>query len=151
MPTKVANPRKGFNFKVEIGGIDQFEIQNVKLPEPEIEVVEHGDTNRKVGTGGLVKYSDLVLTRIVPVTNSDVWAWVWLGAVQNPATGGGALPSVYTQDLVLKEMDTTGLVTVNRWIIECWPKKIKQSDFSRVKSENVMEEVTLHVNLAQKF
>lgn len=149
---KVANPRKVFNYKVEINGFDQFEIQSVKLPTKEVEIVKHGDTNYDVKTGGRITTGEMVFTRLMPVTNSDTVGWNWLALVQDDFAGGGVLPSVYKQDMVLKEMDTTGLVTVNSWIIEgAFPTKLEYSDFDRMKSDNMTEKMTLSVDRCRRI
>ena len=66
---------KVFNFKIEIEGIDQFLIQDVKMPEVEIGAVEHGATNYNIKTAGGVSYSDAELQKIVPADGGDRWAW----------------------------------------------------------------------------
>lgn len=148
---KVANPRKVFNYKVEINGIDQFTIQILKLPTQEVEVVEHGDTNFKVKTGGLVTTGPMEMTRLLPITDSDTVGQNWLLLVQDAFIGGGVLPSVYKQDMVIKELDSTGTTTVNRWIVEgAWPSKIEYSDLDRTKSENYTEKLTLQVDRCKR-
>lgn len=152
MATKVANPRKVFTFKVEIGGIDQFEIQSFKVPDGTIDVVLHGDTNHDAKTPGRIKFGDAVLKKIVATTNTDTWAWTWLMIAQDPFLGGGALPSAVLQDIIIKELDTTQQITINRWLMEgCFVSKVSQSDFDRSKSDNIIEEVTLAVTRCRKL
>jgi phage tail-like protein len=149
---KVPNPRKVFNFIVEIDGIDQFEIQEVKLPDQTIDAVQHGDTNYTVKTGGLAHSGNMTFKKLMPVTNSDTWAWTWLSLVQDQYLGGGVLPSAYKRDIVLKEMDTTGLATVNRWQIDgCFPVKVSYNDMNRMASENMMESVELSVDRCRRI
>lgn len=149
---QIANTRKVFNFRVEIAGMDQWEIQKVTLPEVEIEAVEHGDTNHKVKTAGMVTVGDLVFEKLRPLPSSDNWAWNWLNQAQDMALGGGQLPINFKQTIVLKEMDNTGNSTLNRWVCEgCWVKKISQSDFDRAASDNIIETITLSVDRVRRI
>lgn len=148
---QIANTRKVFNFIVEIAGINQFEIQKVTLPEVEVEKVEHGDTNHSIKTAGRITFGDLVLEKIRPLPQADVWAWTWLTQSQNAITGGGLLPINFKRTIVVKEMDNTGNVAVNRWICEgCWVTKVAQSDFDRMSSDNIVETITLNVDKVQR-
>lgn len=144
---QIANPRKVFNFRVEIEGVDQWEIQKVTVPEIEIEAVEHGDANFSVKTAGRITVGDLVMEKLRPLPASDVWAWMWLQDAQNIQTGGGKLQANVNRNIVIKEMSTDGVTTVNRWFCEgSWVKKISQSDFDRATSDNIIETVTFSVD-----
>lgn len=146
---KIASTRKVFNFRVEIAGLDQWEIQKATPSEPEIEAVKHGDTNHDIKTPGRVSFTDLILEKLRPMNGSDNWAWLWLLEAQNPLTGGGSLPIKVNQIIILKEMDNTGFLTLNRWVHEgCWVRKVSQSAFDRNSSDNIIETATLSVNRA---
>lgn len=149
---KVANTRKSFNFKIEVDGVDQFEVQKVDIPEVELDSVEHGDINYSVKTAGRVKVGDLVLEKIKPIPGSDSWAWDWLRSAQSQLAGGGLLPLAYKRILTIKEMDTTGLITLNRYICTgCWVKKVKTSTLDRTSSDNLIETITLSVDTIEKL
>lgn len=143
---QIANTRKVFNFRVEIDGVDQWEIQKVTIPELEIEEVLHGDANRDVKTAGRIKVGDLVMEKLRPLPFSDVWGWNWFNRAQNQLTGGGELQVNVNKTFVVKEMSTDGVTTVNRWLVaEAWVKKLSQTDFDRATSDNVIETVTFSV------
>lgn len=143
----LANARKAFNWRLEIAGVNQFEIQKCTPPEVEIEAVEHGDTNYKVKTAGMITVGDMTMEKLRPLPQTDLWAWQWLQQAQNILTGGGQLALGYKRDCVLKEMDASGLVAINRWYCEgVWPKKISQSDFDRMTSDNIVETITFSVD-----
>lgn len=149
---QIANTRKVFNFRVEILGMDQWELQKVTLPEVEIEAVEHGDTNHSVKTAGRVTVGDLVFEKLRPLPSADNWAWNWLNQAQDMMIGGGQLPINFKQTIVVKEMDNTGTATLNRWVCEgCWVKKISQSDFDRTSSDNIIETITLSVDRVRRI
>lgn len=149
---QIADARKVFNFRIEMDGIDQFEIQKATPPEVEVESVSHGDANSDVKTAGRVKVADLVCEKLKPLPASDLWAWDWLQLAQNMGTGGGGLASSYKKTIVLKELAPDNVTTINRWILEgCWVKKLSQSDFDRNASDNVIETVTISVDKCRKY
>ena len=149
---KVANTRKVFNFRVEIAGVDQFEIQKVTLPEYEVESVEHGDVNYKVKTAGMVSISDMTFEKVKRLPGSDIDIWTWLTSAQSITAGGGLLSVGYKRVVVIKEMDPTGLNTVNSYVLGgCWVKKVANSDFDRTSSDNSIETVTLSVDTMEKL
>lgn len=149
---KIANPRKGFNFRVEIDGIDQFEVQKITLPEIEVEQVEHGDTNYKIKTAGMVNVGNMTFEKLKRLPTSDTAIWDWLRTCQSILAGGGALAEVYKKVIIIKEMDTTGKVTVNRHICEgCWPSKLSQNDLDRMASDNVIQTIEFSVDAYEQL
>ncbi len=144
---KIADTRKVFNFVVEIAGVNQFEIQKVTIPEVGIEAVMHGDVNYDVKTPGRVTVGDMTMEKLRPLPSTDTFAWDWLKRAQNIQTGGGNLALGYKQNVIVKEMDETGTVSVNRWFCEgCWVSKISQSDMDRNASDNIIETITFSVD-----
>jgi len=148
----IANPRKVFNFRVEILGVDQFEVQKVTLPETEIESVEHGDTNHKIKTAGQLTFGDMTMEKLRPSPNSDIHFWTWLMAAQDPDLGGGVLPIGYKQVVIVKEMDSLGTFTLNSWLCTgVWVKKVSQNDLDRTSSENIIETVVFSVDKCRRL
>lgn len=144
---KVPNPRKVFNFRIEVAGIAQFLIQKVTLPEIEIAATEHGETNVKIKTAGMITVGDLVVTKIKPADSIEPWAYDWFKQAQDMVTGGGQLSEVYKRDIILRELGVDGISTIASHIMEgCWIKKTSHSDFDRVGSDNIMETVTFSVD-----
>lgn len=149
---KVANTRKVFNFRVEVDGVDQFEIQKVTLPEIEIEATEHGDVNYKVKTAGMVVIGDMTFEKVKRLPASDTTLWDWMTQAQSIVAGGGLLALGYKRNVVIKEMDSTGLNTVNSYALGgVWVKKIANSDFDRASSDNSIETATLSVDTMVKL
>lgn len=147
-----ANARKVFNFAIEIDGIDQFLIQDVKKPEVEVGAVNHGATNYDIKTAGGVAVSDAELQKIKPAPESDSWAWKWLNDAQNMNTGTGKLAENYKKDVVFKELGPNG-TTLNAWLwVGCWVRKATDSNYKRGnQNENVIETVTLSVDRVQRI
>src|SRR5690606_23330137 len=108
--------------------------------------------NHKIKTAGMVNFSDLVLEKVKALPNSDTSAWDWLRQAQNVSVGGGLLAANYKRNIVVKEMDTTGLNTVNSYVLTgCWIKKISNSDFDRTSSDNSIETITISVDTMEKL
>jgi len=148
---QVSNPRKGFNFQIEIGGLNQFLAQKVTIPKVEVEKVEHGDTNYNVKTPGRVMVDDLVIEKLSSTPATGNWAWNWLNVAQDTTTGGGLLPLAIKQTVVIREMDATGAVALNTWVLEgCWVTSISNSDLDRMSSDNIIETVTMSVDRIRK-
>ncbi len=144
---KIANTRKNFNFRIEIAGVDEWEVQKVTIPEVEIQKVMHGDANYDVKTPGRVTVGDCVMEKIRPLNGSDTWAWDRLMVAQNTLTGGSLLPLQVREIIVIKEMDATGTRTLNRWLCEgAWVCKVASSQLDRMSSDNMLETVTWSVD-----
>jgi T4-like virus tail tube protein gp19 len=141
------NATKVFNFAIEINGIDQFLIQDVKVPEVEIGAVEHGASNYNVKTAGGVATSDAELQKIVPAPGGDRWAWDWLMKAQDPNNETGGLTEDYYKDIVFKELSPSGATLNSDLWIGSWVRKVSKSNYKRGKQdENVIQTVTISVN-----
>lgn len=164
------NPRKKFNFSVQVVGapIDPFLVQNVEIPEREIEVVEHGETNHDIKTGGRVKFGMIILEKILTTDlNSGEHTYFedWMASVQDPVTGGGLTPGTalgYKRNIIITEFPESGIVVnpltgsptgafLNQWICTgCWPSKRNAIDLNRTESDNTIEHIELCVDYLEK-
>lgn len=148
----VANTRKVFMFQIEIDGLAQFECQKATLPEITVEKISHGDTNHDVKTPGRWSIDDIVLEKLRALPNSDTWAMDWLTTAQDPNAGGGQLPDNIKKPVVVRELDTTGLLVVNTWEYDgCWVCKVGQTVMDRMSGENVIETITISVDTGERF
>ena len=138
----VANAVKIMQFAIEIDGVDQFLIQEVKQPEVERGSVEHGAEDYNIKTAGGKTVGDAELKKLIPAPESDSWAWDWL------EQAGNSLAEEYKRDVVFKELAPDGKTTLNAYLWEgVWAKKIAKSDAKRgAQNENMMETVTLSVD-----
>lgn len=144
---EIANPRKKFQFGIFIPGMNQFLAQEVKLPDSEIDMVEHGDVNFDVKTGGKRKIGMLSVTKIMPADSTDNFMWSWQDQIQDIRGGGGDLPSDYKKRILVEQYGPDGLTTLQRWeLIGAWPQKINGVDFSRKDSENTVETIDFCVD-----
>lgn len=143
----IANPRKQFNFTIQTPGLNAFLAQKVTVPEHEIEIVLHGDTNYDIKTGGRHKYGLILIDKISSATIADNYIWNWMQEVQDPFLGGGFLPSLYWRTVEITQFSTDGVIVLNRWrCYECWPSKVNGIELNRLGSDNTMESVELCTN-----
>jgi hypothetical protein len=143
----IANPRKNFQFSISVPGLNPFLAQKVTLPEESIDVVEHGDTNYLVKTGGIRKVGKLVVEKIMFATGADNWLRDWMLEVQNITLGGGLLPSLYKRTIRIDQLSNDGVTIINtHYYYGCWPSKRDAIELDRTTSENTMEKIEFEVD-----
>lgn len=139
---EIENPSKEFQFRITLPGLNSFLAQEVNLPEKDIDVVEHGDTNFLVKTGGMVKVGNLMIDKICPSDDTDDFVWDWLESIQSQDSGGGDLPSEYKTEGMVEQLGNDGITTVKAWLLSgCWPHKVNGVKFSRTSSSNTVERI----------
>lgn len=145
---RINNTSKVFNFRVEINGIDTFEFQKFKLPDVEIESVEHGDGNRRIKTAGQVKIGEMVAEKLRPIQGANKReAMLWLNSAQNHLTGAGGLATDYKRTVVVRELHPNNRTTLTRWLCDgVWCSKIARKDFDALSSDNMIETLTLQLD-----
>lgn len=80
------------------------------------------------------------MTLIKPLTK-DRTAWDWLTAGRY----GRAMD--YKQDIVVKEMDPSGIRAVNRWIWEgAWVSNFNNGEYDRLGTDNLIQTLTIQVD-----
>lgn len=149
---QIPNPRKNFNFTISAPGLNPFLAQEVDIPDHDLDVVEHGDANFDVKTGGKKKYGTCKVRKISSATAPDNWIWNWLFQVQDEFTGGGDLPINYKLTLTVEQFSNDGQTVLNTWVLYgAWPSKVSGVSFKRTSSENVMEEIEFQVDQIDHF
>tara|TARA_R110000772_G_scaffold149660_2_gene260367 strand:- start:556 stop:1017 length:462 start_codon:yes stop_codon:yes gene_type:complete len=151
---KISNPRKKFNFTIQIPSapLPPFLVQNVEIPDREIESVEHGDTNHDIKTGGRIKIGNITLEKIATTTGSDSYFEDWMATVQDAITGGGLAPTLYKKTILITELAEDGTTALNIWTAEgCWPTKRNGISLDRTESDNTIESVELSVDRLTKL
>lgn len=143
----VANPRKQFQFTILIAGMNPFLCQKLSLPDTEVDVVEHGDSNYKVKTGGMKTYGTLKMDKLSSANAPDNYFWEWIMSVQNEFLGGGVLPQIYKREITVMQLGTDGQTIINEWTWEgAWPFKINGIELSRLSSENTIESIEFQID-----
>lgn len=151
----IKNPRKGFNFRVQfvdMPNLPIFAVQELTLPDGEIEQDEHGHGNTVIKTAGLSRITNATLTRIFPLNDTDQstyskFFYSWAEMAQNPVTGAGSDESMYKKTLLVHETGHEESNVVGTTVLYgCWPTKINGKEYKRAESGNLVETVELSVD-----
>lgn len=144
---KIANPRKSFQFNIIIPGMNPFLAQEVKTPDGEFDIVEHGDTGHLIKTAGLRKINQLTVNKISTADGPDELMQLWQNQIYEFRRGGGAPPSVYKKPILVEQYANDGITVIKRrQYIGCWPQKVNGEDLSRKASENTMNSIEFCVD-----
>ena len=151
---QISNPRKVFNFSVQIAPIpiDPFLAQKVTIPESSVDVVEHGDVNYDVKTGGRRKFGNIMMEKLQTTSGADNYMWDWMSSVQDAVIGGGLVPPFYKRIMTIFELAEDGSSILNTHICTgVWPNKINGIDLSRTESDNTIESIEFCVDIIDKI
>lgn len=143
----IDNPRKNFNFQISAAGLNPFLCQEVKSPDRNIDVVEHGETNHVIKTAGQIKYSMATIKTLLDGSSRFNWVFEWIRQCQDVYTGGGQLPQIYKRILTVDQLDVDHLTILNTEIWEgCWPSKVNGVELNRIGSANIIEELEICID-----
>lgn len=150
----IINPRKKFNFRVNILPlpiIPTFSVQQITLGESAIDITEHGFGNTVMKTAGMLKVGNLTMERIMDATQGSIAAaiWAWHMLVQNPASQVGGNPLEYKRIIKIDELGTGfgSPVALNTWFaIGAWPATINGREYDRTSSDNIIESIEFAVD-----
>lgn len=144
---EVANPHKKFQFSIFLFGMNPFLVQKVTLPDRSVDQIEHGEGNHLVKTGGLLKFSNMMLDKISNASLPENLIWIWISLVQNGTTGGGAIPEIYKKTIQVQKLSTNMAKPIKTWnYVGVWPVKINGVELDRVSSDNTIESIELSVD-----
>jgi len=151
---KIENPRKQFNFSVQIVGlpINPFLVQEFDAPEEGVETATHGDTNHDIKTGGRKTVGQARISKLSTTDGSDNYFWDWMASIADAMIGGGLPPNMYKRTLLVTEFAEDGASIINTWtLIGSWPSKKSQQEWKRASSDNSLEEIFLEVDRVEKI
>lgn len=151
---QVSNPRKQFNFSIQIAPqpINPFLCQKVTVAEVSLDVTSHGDTNHDINTAGRVKVGKVTIEKIMTTSGADNYFFDWLYSAQDPIIGGGLIPDDYKRILTITELAEDGTSALNTWVcIGAFPSKINDMELSRVSSDNTIEKIELTIDKIEKL
>jgi len=146
---KFANPRKKFNWSIQItpDPINPFLFQKVDMSESTIAQDEHGDTNHNIKTAGRVEYSNIKAEKLMSSSAGDNYMWAWFDTCQSSVIGGGAIPALYKKTITVAEMAEDGVTVLNTWqAFGVWPCKISPTEFNRGDSGNSIETIEFSID-----
>lgn len=150
---KFANPRKKFNWSIQISPdpINPFLFQKVTMPDADIDETAHGDTNHDIKTAGRVNYGKLVCEKLSPSDQGDAYMWSWFDTCQSSVLGGGAPPDIYKKVITVVEFAEDGATILNTWICEgVWPSSMPGIELDRATGENTIENVEFTIDKLSK-
>lgn len=150
---KISNPRKVFNWSIQIipDPINPFLFQVVKLPDYTVDQVKHGDTNHDIKTAGRAEVSNMTAEKLMKSNESDTYMWGWINACQSILLGGGSIPDIYKKSAKITELAEDGSTVINTWEASgLWPCKVNGHSLDRMKSENTLENIEFSVDELEK-
>jgi phage tail-like protein len=150
---KFANPRKKFNWSIQISPdpINPFLFQKVTLPDADIEKVAHGDTNHDIKTAGRVTYGEIACDKLLSSSQGDAYMWSWFDTCQSSVLGGGAPPDVYKKVITIVEFAEDGATVLNTWVASgVWPASISGQELDRSSSDNSIEHIEFSIDKLTK-
>ncbi len=151
---KVSNPRKSFNFSVQIAQlpINPFLVQEIDDPEVEVEQVTHGDVNYDVKTPGRVKVGNGTMRKLQTTGGADNYMWDWLESCQDAFIGGGLVPDEAKRTFIINDLAEDGTSILNTYTWEgVWPTKINGLQRRRTSSDNSIEVIEFSVDRVGKI
>ena len=127
------DPKKVFNFVVEFEGLDSMHVQEAKIPDTEMESVEHGAGDYKVKTPGMKIVGDIELKKLRVNGVADSWAWDWMESARSKTSND------FKKTLVLRELNIDESGTTDGWMFKgAWVKKISVDSYKRLNSDNII-------------
>lgn len=148
----ITNPRKQFKFRVTIFGIPTlpaFGVQEVDLPDRELEQDEHGAGVTNIKTAGKVNIGNATFNRVmsaaVGAVSGEIWEWSRLCQDEILQTGGD--PELYKKIVQIDELANDNQTALDTWyLVGCWPKLINGRQFRAAESGNTVESFELSVD-----
>ena len=150
---KFANPRKSFNWSIQISPdpINPFQFQKVTVPDIEVEQVPHGDTNHDIKTAGRVSYGNIKAEKLMSSKEGDAYMSSWIDTCQSSVIGGGAPPALYKKVITVTEFAEDGATILNTWIAQgIWPSMVNGLELDRMSSDNTIETIEFSVDKLTK-
>lgn len=149
---EIEDPSKVFQFGYLAPGLNPYMVQNADIPDFDVEVSEHGDTNFDVKTGGKMKFGDVTLENLRPVSGGSNWIWDWIQSIVDVQSGAIGNPLTYKRSHDIVQYGYDGLSVMDRWrCLGIFPKKINGLKLSRAKSDNAMDNIILSVDRVIKI
>lgn len=135
------NPTHTYSFRVEVDGIDQWQIQSITLPEQSVSVIEHGGGDHNIKTAGKRAIGNATLKHLNSLAGDNQFGYNWLMLTK---TG---VPAAYKKIVIVKELGQDNISTVKTWtLMGCFPIRKSQNDLDRMAAENTLVELELSVD-----
>lgn len=156
MPTFFPNPSKQFQFRIAIDSpvgiqrlLNPFQVQEVDEADHENDIDEHGENSHIIKTAGMIKYSNVMISKIQPSTSLDNFVWAWRQYIMSTIDGGGAIPSLYKTQMTIDQLAADNITVISSMLyLGIWPQKINGRNWRRAESGNTIERIEFCVDEA---
>lgn len=140
----LSNARKDFRWRLEIDGVNMFELQEIQVPKITLPKILHGSTSNDPDkkTPGKPQFGDLVLKKVKSAFLADTWASDWMAK----AMAGGA--DTFMKVGFLSHLGIDGASVVQKFYLgNCWPTEIEEGNLKSLSpGENLIQTVTCSVD-----
>lgn len=142
-------PRLGFNFLIEVNGVNAALVEKVGGLKQTIEEVQTspGGVPFKYTFAAGVSYDDITLEKIMPADEEDNWAYDWMKKAVDPVAGKLGLAADYKKEIAIHHLDLNGNVLQTWRFAGAWIKEVSVSNADAMnKADKVMQTVVIKVD-----
>ena len=137
------DPRKAFNYVMEVDGLPIAYIRKTNIPELEFGKVEHahGGQRNLTKTAGKEGVGDISLEKVMPEDGADLYFENWRQEVRTLGADD------YKRDIDIFHLGPDD-TRIDHWQCEgCWPMKVEYSDHDAMsEADPIIETVTICVD-----
>jgi phage tail-like protein len=136
-------PGQARHFRVELEGVNPFQVQKCGIPKVEQGVIEVSDGQTMIPYPGMSKTGEITLEEFIDAFHKDDETLKWFFGNGNPETGIAAGPYDIRDGSIVR-VDGAGN-EIQRWRIQhCFPSAIEGYDFDKTADKAVIRKITLH-------
>ena len=144
-------PKKAYNWVIEIEGIDAYHAKSTKRPTISFGEIEIPYLNLRRYIAGRFEFEPIPLVLYDPVdadAAQDILDWITL--VGDPASGTRFPSAAYKKDFRIKLVDGNGTVLETWQLVGAWPQSTNFGDLDYDSEVAVMIEVNFRIDRAYK-
>ena len=142
-------PKKGYNWVIEIDGIDAFTARSTKRPTIGFGTVEVPYLNMTRKFAGKFEFEPIDLVLMDPVDDSAAEKTMdWIRLVGDPATVSKNPAALYKKDFRLKLISGNGIVIETWQILGAWPQSVDFGDLDYGADDPVQISISLNLDRA---
>lgn len=145
-------PKKAYNWIIEIDGIDTYTARSTKRPTISFAEVQIPFLNLTRKLAGKFEFDNINLTLHDPVDADEAGKMLeWIVSIGDPADGTRYPASLYKKDFRLKLLSGAGTVLETWQIVGAWPQSTNFGDLDYSSDEPVMIEVSFSIDRAYRL
>lgn len=140
-------PKKIYNWVIEIDGIDAFTARSTKRPTITFGETEIPYLNLRRYIANKFEFEPINLTLYDPIDSSTARAMMdWIIRIGDPATGIRFPSASYKRDFRIKLLDGKGTVVETWQIVGAWPHTTNFGNLDYGSDEPLMVEVSFRID-----